>query len=144
MEFEFSYEHERGFMPTYADIDWHSKWMANNDIEDAAVLFATSRGKNEELLLELTQENCYIYLNATDPEFDVILIETDEENSESWWLCRPQIGDEAFTELLDTFGEEATVIHTKYPMPHCAEFVLSVLEKDLNAFQSLADLPNQE
>jgi len=144
MEFEFSYEHERGFMPTYADIDWHSKWLANNDAEDTAVLFAVSQRRRDDILLELTQENCFIYLNATDPAFDVILIETNEEEAENWWVCRPQFGNDEFNELIYKIGEEATVIHSKYPMQHCAEFVLSVLEKDLNGFQSLADLPSQE
>ena len=144
MEFEYSYEHERGFMPTYGDIDWHSKWLASNNTDTEAVIFATSHAKNTEQLIELNQENCFVYLNAADPEFDIILIETDEEESESWWVCRSQIGDEAFMELVDTIGEEATVVHTRYPMQHCVEFVLSVMEKDLNGFQSLADLPSIE
>lgn len=143
MNFDFSYEHERGYRPRYADIDWHSKWMANNNYEDSVVVLCIKQGKNEERTLELNQNNCFVYLNDTDPDFDVIIINSDDQ-AINWWFCRPQDGYDEFNEMLDNLGEASTLHSTRYPEEHCIDFVLSVLKNDLYNFQSLADMPNLE
>lgn len=142
MTFDFSYEQDRGYRPTYADIDWHSKWLANNN-NDSAVVLSIMQENNEEKSLELTQKNCFVYLNDTDPAFDVIIFNSDDEGV-NWWLCRAQYGNDEFTELIDTVGEVSTLHSTRYPEEHCIDFVLSVLNDDLDNFQSLADMPNLE
>lgn len=143
MEFEFSYGHERGFTPEYAGIDWHAIWHANNEA-NSAVLFSRYNEEGEESIIELTQENCFIYFNATNSDFDVIVIETCEDEDEHFWVCRAQIGDDNFNELVFEIGEEGQVTHTRYPMEHCIDFVMSILVNDIQQVKSPADIPTIE
>jgi hypothetical protein len=140
MEFAFSYGHERGFNPKYAGIDWHAIWHADK-AADSGVLFSTYNEEGEESVIELTQDNCFIYLNATNPEFDVIVIETCEDEEEHFWMSRGQIGNDNFNELVFEIGEEGRLTHTRYPIEHCVDFVMSILVDDIQQVKGPVDIP---
>jgi len=130
--FEFGHNKDnlREFLPNYGGVDWHYAYISRHGDEPLSA-WGETIDELGEFCEQLHQENCCIYINATNPTFDLIMVLDHRDDGGDWWLTREQIGSEYFDELVDGISEEVMVVQTKYPMKHIAEFVMKLMFKDL-------------
>lgn len=133
MAFEFgTNEHNvREFFPRYAEIDWREAYLHRND-EEKYSIWGECFDSLGEFCEELHQENCAIYLNDTDPDFDVIVVLDHRDDSGDWWFGRQTIGSDDFDFIVDKMASEVLLIQTKYPLKMVAEYVTRSLFSDLD------------
>jgi len=131
-DFEFGQNADnlREYLPTHAGIDWHDAFLHKYGDEIKSV-WGETFDEYGEFCEQLHQENTCFYLNATNKDFDIIVVLDHRDQSGDFWFTRGQIGFERFDELLDGIGEEVMVVKTKYPAKHVAEFVMRTMVTDL-------------
>ena len=134
MEFEFGYNDKatREFMPQYGDIDWHQIWLQKNDNKDNWSIWGETIDEHGEFCEQLNQTNCAFYLNESNTDFDVLVVNDHRDSNADFWWCRYQLGDKEFDKLLEKIGDEVAVVFTKYPMEAVVKFVLGIMESDIN------------
>ena len=131
MEFGYNEESNREFLPQYGGIDWHQRWLDNNDRDNWSIWGQTVDDLGE-FCEQLHQANCAFYLNETDPDFDILVVNDHRDDSADFWWSRYQMGNEQFDNLMDSMSDEVMMVFTKYPMQQCVEFVLGVMGLDLD------------
>lgn len=129
MTFGFGEENARDYIPIYAGINWHEKYMTTHE-KDNWPIYAHINDEFGKLDVQLTQENCAFYLNETDKDFDCVVITDPRDENGDFWYSRYDIGSDLFDEFIDDMGDEVTMIFSKYPGSVVADFVMRQLTKD--------------
>ena len=131
MNFGKNEQNIRDYYPNHGDIDWEDAWLNRHDNKKQLSVWAEAEDSLGEFKEQLHQENCAIYLNDTDPDFDcIVLVDSRDENGD-FWYSRIQVGDETFNELVDEISNEVMVIYTKYPLQTISEYIMKMMMIDL-------------
>lgn len=131
MEFGKNAYNNREYLPTHAGIDWEQAWQARHQNVVQLSVWGQSMDELGEFCEQLTQENTCFYLNDTDDDFDVMVIIDHRDEFGDFWWSRQQLGSDMFDTLLDEIGAEVMVVHTKYPSQRIAEYILKIMEVDV-------------
>ena len=131
-QFEFGQNEPdvREFFPTYAGIEWHDAYISRHGTDNNSA-WGEAFDNIGEFCEQLHQENCCIYLNDTDPFYDVIVVIDHRDDSGDWWFSREQIGSDEFDLIINNLGPEVMMISTKYPLRSVAEYVTDLLTTDI-------------
>lgn len=135
---EFGYGELRTYLPQHEGIDWHEVYERNHPDEEDMPLWGETIDELGEFCEQLHQENLFFWLNDTDPTFDVLVVRDHRDESGDWWFSRGQLGDD-FEGLVQKMGGEATIIKTKYPTRHVAQYVLKFMELDVEQVEHIPD-----
>lgn len=117
------------FRPEYGDIQWTHRlnnWLELSGVELQPVAYR----EDKKPAMQLTQENTMIFWNMFADEMDCIALMYDQDDGQSTWYFREQLGGIAVPEGLEMDGFEyvATVIGdwalqtmTLYPMENVVD-----------------------
>lgn len=111
-----------GFNPEYGEINWKRRLNQRLEDQDATV---TPVGYKEagKPTMQVTQENCVIYINQVADELDCLAVAYDQDPDDIWtFYYRHRFeDDETFARVVSVVGAWATQIVTMYPMQHIVE-----------------------
>ena len=130
-EFGQNADNLREYLPVHAGVDWHDAYIHKHGDEIKAV-WGETFDELGEFCEQLHQENTCFYLNATNKDFDIIVIIDHRDEGGDFWFSRGQIGLEEFDQLLENIGEEVMVVKTKYPAQRVAEFVMQIMVENID------------
>jgi hypothetical protein len=108
-----------GYSPEFGEINW--KRRLNQRLEDQdATLEPVGYKEEGKPTMQITQENCVIYINQIADELDVVAVMYDQDPDDIWtWYFREKFqNDEMFAHVVSVVGTWATQIVTLYPMEH--------------------------
>ena len=132
MEFGYNEYANREYLPKYGEIDWHQLWLDKQGGEDVPSVWGETVDEFGQFCEQLHQENCAFYMNETNSSFDVLIVLDPRDDNANFWWSRHQMGDEQFEDLFERIGDEVSVIFTRYPHKDIAEFVLKIMQTDLD------------
>lgn len=129
MEFGYS-ENNREFLPDYGEIDWHQAYLTQHG-KDTLSVWGETEDDLGQFCEQLHQANCAFYMNDTNPDFDVLVVLDERDETADFWWSRYQMGDEQFSYLFENMNEEVMVVWTKYPMEKIVAFVIKAIHLDM-------------
>lgn len=132
-EASFGYGEVNEFKPDYSGVDWREAYERRMDKlgkDLPAPAWVEAEDEDGSFQEQLTQENFVIYLNATNPDMDVITVIDPRDGAAIWW-DRAKMGKDEFKTVLDSHRSEAMIIYTKYPLKMIAELIMKSAEVDV-------------
>lgn len=121
------------FNPNYGDINWKPRL---NFLLEATGVGLTPVGYSEAKgTMQVTQENCIIYINQIADELDVIAVKYDQDPEDIWtWYFREKFTTVPLEEVVKAIGAWSMQCITMYPMEHVVKQYEAFNAQDINDF----------
>lgn len=110
---------EDNFRPGYGGIDWTPRL---NFLLEATGVELSPVAYQETEPMQVTQENCIIYINQIADELDCIAVKYDLDPEDTWtWYWRSKFTSVPFEQVVGIIGVWADQQTTLYPKKHVVE-----------------------
>lgn len=121
-----------GFSPQYGSVNW--KPRLNNLLEATGIELIPMGYTEGDGTMQLTQENCVVYINQVADEMDCVAVKYDGDDEDIWtWYFREKFVGVPFEKVVGMIGVWVVQTTTLYPMEHV------VLQYEKFADSSLGD-----